>query len=104
MQIERKQNQNRSKYLVWNETKTQIIASATLKDSAKPVTLKRIDVTRNRRSDGIGTELLKRILSDFENSKIVADVFSSRVDWYERHGFEAEKEMDQLVKVKREPQ
>ncbi len=104
MKIERKRKENRSEYLVWNDSRSQIIAGATLKEADDPVRLERIDVKRNLRDNGIGTKLLKRILSDFDDSEIVAEVFSARVDWYRRHGFEPEEEQDQLTKLRRAPQ
>ena len=104
MEIESKDKKNKSEYIVWNDSKSQIIAGATLKDDRNPVRLERIDVKRNLRDHGIGTKLLRRILEDFENSEIVAQVFSARVDWYRRHGFELEERNNQLVKVRREPQ
>ncbi len=104
MRIEKKETNTKHEYIVWNETKTQIIAGATLENSKNPVMLKRIDVQRNRRNDGIGTKLLEKIVTDYKDSKIVAEVFTSRTDWYQRNGFEIEEKNDRLVKVKREPQ
>lgn len=104
MQIERRDLEDRCKYVVWNEYGSHIIGSATLVDGDKPVLLKGINIQRNRRGRGIGSELLNRILSDFEDSEIIAEVFNARVRWYRRHGFELDEEFDQLVRVRRSPQ
>lgn len=104
MEIEYQDLGEKSKYLVWNEHRSQIIGSATLIDSEDPVLLKEINIQRNRRSRGVGSVLLKRILEDFAGSEMEAEVFSSRTDWYVRHGFEVEEDEGRLVKVKREPQ
>lgn len=104
MKIERENQENRCEYKVWNDYESQIIGGAILDKSSRPLMLKEISVQRNRRSKGIGSKLLKKIVSDFQGSEIVAQVFSSRVGWYESHGFEAEENFGRLVKVRREPQ
>ena len=104
MKIEKRDRDSKCKYIVWNDYESQVIGSATLVNSERPVYLKEINVHRNRRGKGIGSRLLKRIVSDFEDCEIVAEVFDSRLEWYRRHGFDEEEELEQLVKVRRDPQ
>lgn len=104
MKIECRNRGDKYRYVVWDEYGNHIIGSAVLIDSNQSALLKNVNVHRSRRGKGIGSSLLKRILSDFQNSEIVAKAFSSRLDWYRRHGFELKEEPGDLVKVRRTPQ
>lgn len=101
MKISRENFKDKCKYKVWNDYESRIIGGATLQDSSQPILLENINVQRNRRDRGIGSKLLNKILSDYDNSEIVAWVFEARVDWYQRHGFEKEDKSEDLVKVRK---
>lgn len=99
MKIDRVDCGERCRYKVWNEYQTHIIGTATVKRNKRPLVLENINVHRNRRDNGIGSELLQKVISDYEDSTIIAWVFDDRVDWYKRHGFTKEKETEELVKM-----
>lgn len=104
MKINRKNRGDKCEYKVWNDYQSQIIGEAILDQTTKPIKLENINIKRNRRNKGIGSQLLKKIKSDYKNSEIIAWVFSGRTDWYQRHGFNLEKEKENLVKVRKPPQ
>ncbi|KXA91518.1 hypothetical protein AKJ63_01330 [candidate division MSBL1 archaeon SCGC-AAA259D18] len=103
MEIERQSAENKHEYLVWTYYRSHIIGSATIVDSGQSVRLKNISIQHNRRSKGIGSKLLRRILDDFDDSEVVAEAFGARLDWYRRHGFELEERKGRLIKVRRNP-
>jgi len=103
MKIEREVRDGRCKYEVWNDYRTHVIGAATIDRNSEPKELENINVHPGRRGDGVGSRLLSRILSDYDDSTIVAWVFNQRLEWYERHGFDAVENSEDLVKVKRPP-
>ncbi len=104
MKIEREKRGCKCEYEVWNEYKTQIIGAATIDESEKPVTLETINIQRNRRDKGIGSKLLQEIIQDYQNKEIKAWIFSARLEWYKRHGFQLDKEKEDLIKVRKPSQ
>lgn len=64
------------------------------------VYLQDINIASAYRGQGIGTELLQRIVNDFE-LPVVADVFKDRVRWYERNGFQLGDNSQHLVRMVR---
>lgn len=56
-----------------------------------------INVSREWRGRGIGSELLRIIKEDFRGKRVTAEVFRERVGWYERNGFERAGERGHLV-------
>ncbi|MBS3814937.1 MAG: GNAT family N-acetyltransferase [Hadesarchaea archaeon] len=101
MRIEKKNTDQGCKYMVWDNPGTRVIGRAILKEKPECTLIKDINIQRNLRGNGLGSKLLKKIFEDFENTKIVANVFEERVNWYQRHGFKTEDSKDQLVKVKK---
>ncbi|KXA92443.1 hypothetical protein AKJ64_03140 [candidate division MSBL1 archaeon SCGC-AAA259E17] len=103
MKIERQSTENKHENLVWTDYKSHIIGSATIVDSEQSARLKNINIQNNRRSKGMGSRLLERILEDFGDSEPVAKAFEARLDWYRRHGFELEEKNGRLIKIRRNP-
>lgn len=101
MEIERHDSGDLHKYLVWDKMGSSVVGSATLLDSRDPVLLKEISINRKLRGNGLGSELLSRIVEDFEDSAIEAEIFEARLEWYRRHGFEVEEEKEDLFRVRR---
>ncbi|KXB05153.1 hypothetical protein AKJ51_02060 [candidate division MSBL1 archaeon SCGC-AAA382A20] len=99
MEIDQKNQEEKCVYEVWNDYRTHIIGTATINKTLQHKKLKNINIHRQRRSKGIGSKLLQRIISDHADSTIVAWVFNERVDWYKRHGFTTDEESENLVKV-----
>ncbi len=104
MRIERKTQGCKCEYEVWNDYKTQVIGAATIDESENPVKIETINIQRNRRDKGIGTKLLKEIISDYQKTEIIAWIFSARLEWYKRHGFKLDKKTEDLIKVRKPPQ
>lgn len=101
MEIKCEENGSEKCYEVWNDYKTQVIGGAVLDESGEDVAIKKINIQRNRRAHGIGSQLLEKIVSDYEDTVLKAWVFQARVNWYKRHGFQKEKENEDLIKMKR---
>lgn len=101
MRIERRELGEHYKYVVWNDYGTQIVGRAILRHETEFLFLKDINIQRNLRGRGLGSELLERIYRDFEGSEIIANIFEDRLDWYNRHGFEFDDKKGQLIRVRR---
>ncbi len=104
MEIVRNTKGTKCEYKIWNDYKTQIIGSATIDEKNQPVTLETINIQRNRRDKGIGSQLLQEIISDYQNTEIIVWIFNARLDWYKRHGFQTDKKREDLIKVRKPPQ
>lgn len=104
MEIVRNTKGTKCEYKVWNDYKTQIIGSATIDEKNKTVTLETINIQRNRRDKGIGSQLLQEIKSDYQNTEIIAWIFTARLNWYKRHGFQTDEKTEDLIKVRKPPQ
>jgi N-acetylglutamate synthase-like GNAT family acetyltransferase len=104
MYTERNTSGRLCEYLVWNEYRTQVIASACVElEVDGSAVLHNINVSSGYRGNGVGTELLSQILADFSGSRIIAYVFEGRAKWYERHGFRRDGNKGSLVKVVKDP-
>lgn len=104
MYTERNRSGRTREYLVWDDYQTQVIASAHVElKSGNLVLLQNINVSPSYRGNGVGSELLSQILADFNGSKIMAYVFESRAEWYERYGFRRDGNKGPLVKVVKIP-
>ncbi len=99
MNIERHSEDSIHNYLVWDENYSRVISRAIVLENDRAVELRTIDVDRTHRGSGIGTSLLRRIISDFSDRKIVAWVFEGRVDWYVKNGFVVERNQNNLTMV-----
>lgn len=99
MNIERHSEDSIHNYLVWDKNYSKVISRAIVLEKERAVELKTIDVDRMYRGSGVGTKLLKRIIADFSDRKIMALVFVDRVDWYVRNGFKVEGIENNLTKI-----
>jgi ribosomal protein S18 acetylase RimI-like enzyme len=103
MRIESYQDEKVQRYECWDDYGCSIVGGAVVVRRDGYAYLKDINVSSGHRGNGIGTELLKLIISDFGDRHIVADVFADRLPWYERHGFEEIGREGHLVKIVRSP-
>ncbi len=103
MQIERFGQEGARRYECWDDYGCSVVASAVVREHGGQVCLQDINVSSSYRGRGIGTGLLRQILTDFEGTAIVASVFGARVPWYERHGFRPAGREGNLVKIERAP-
>jgi len=101
MWIERYESDGRWDYVVWNDFGSRVIGNAVIERKRGTTVLDKINVSRTRRGEGVGSELLNQILQDFESDELVAYAFEGRVGWYLRHGFEPVGKRGLLVKVRR---
>ena len=101
MEIESEKQGSRKEYEIWNDYETHVIGAATVDESGESTSIETINIQRNRRDRGVGSELLKEIVSDYQDAELEAWVFSARLEWYERHGFEKEREKERLIKVRK---
>ncbi len=101
MEIESEKQGSRREYEIWNDYETHVIGAATVDESGESPSIETINIQRNRRDRGIGSELLEEIVSDYQDMELEAWVFSARLEWYERHGFEKEGKKEELIKVRK---
>lgn len=79
-----------------------VVGSAVVKIRADHVYLQDINIASPYRGQGIGSALLKHILSDHD-LPVVADVFEERVAWYKRNGFKKVGRVQNLIRMRRDP-
>jgi len=101
MEIESEKQGTRKEYEIWNDYETHVIGAAIVDESGGSPSIETINIQRNRRDRGIGSKLLKEIVSDYQDAELEAWVFRARLEWYRRHGFEKEGEREELIKVRR---
>ena len=74
-------------YYLYDDSFITVEAVAKIKLYSEYVELLYINVNRNYRGNGKGSYLLSRILSDYDDKKVVVETFEERVPWYEKFGF-----------------
>jgi len=74
-------------YYLYDDSFVTVEAVAKIKMHSEYVELLYINVNRNYRGNGKGSYLLNRILSDFDDRKVIVETFKERVAWYEKFGF-----------------
>ncbi len=99
MDIEHVSSEGAHEYLVWDDNYSRIVATARLKGNDDGTEIGMINVERGMRGSGVGTKLLKKIITDFSCCNLYAWVFKDRTNWYERNGFEIFAEDGDLIKV-----
>lgn len=99
MNIERHSEDSIHNYLIWDENYSRVICRAVVLENGVSVELRTIDVDRMYRGSGLGTGLLRRIISDFSDREIFAWVFEARADWYARNGFVTEGSRNNIMKM-----
>lgn len=104
MQIEHSAQDGVHRYECWDDYGCSVVASAVIQEQDGHAYLHGINVSSGHRGRGVGTELLKQILEDFDGTHIVADVFEARVQWYKKHGFEPVGETNNLIRIVKPPQ
>jgi len=77
------------------------MASAVVLERDDHIYIEDINVGSIYRGRGVGTGLLNRILADFKDRPITANVFEARVPWYRRHGFEPVGKTSNLIEIVR---
>lgn len=103
MQVEKISARETSQYLAWDDFGSRIIGRATVVRSGDSALVQHIDISREYRGNGAGSELLKIILSDLEGLEVKTTTFEGRVKWYEKHGFRRTGERNKLVEMKKSP-
>ncbi|MEQ9714410.1 MAG: GNAT family N-acetyltransferase [Candidatus Asgardarchaeia archaeon] len=79
-----------------------IIANAIIYEYDNFVEIKYINVSREYRGNGIGTMLLLKILSRFNQKNIYVETFSERIRWYSKFGFRILNSKNGIFRIVRE--
>jgi N-acetylglutamate synthase-like GNAT family acetyltransferase len=101
MRIEHSKQNRAHRYECWDDYGCSIMASAVVLEWDDHIYLEDINVGSVYRGRGVGTGLLNRILADFKDRPVTANVFEARVPWYRRHGFEPVGKTNDLIKIVR---
>jgi ribosomal protein S18 acetylase RimI-like enzyme len=96
MRIEKSREGNMQRYECWDTFTVVGFAVVQIEERAHILD---INVRREWRGHGVGSELLAAILEDFGDRRITAEVFRERLPWYERNGFRRVGEKGPLVVV-----
>ncbi len=96
MRIEKSRDGNLQRYECWD---TFVVVGFAVVQVGECVQILDINVRREWRGRGVGSELLAAILDDFGDRRITAEVFEERLTWYERNGFRRVGEKGPLVLV-----
>ncbi|MGQ9788013.1 MAG: GNAT family N-acetyltransferase [Candidatus Hadarchaeaceae archaeon] len=99
MRIEHLQRGETHCYECWDDYGCSVIAGAVVLLREDHAYLKNINVAPHHRGKGVGSQLLARILDDFYDTVVVADIFEERLPWYRRHGFESVGKNKDLIRV-----
>lgn len=99
MYIERREVENGYCYDVWNTNYAGVIANARILEKGDYILISNINVNREYRGIGIGTKLLKQIISDFKDRDIILWCFRERIEWYKKFSFEVENEDNNIIKL-----
>ena len=102
MRIDKLTTPTGCKYECWDVYECSIVGSAVVRIGPDHVYLQDINIASAYRGQGIGSELLHRIIEDHD-LPVVADVFEDRVPWYERNGFRRTGRARNLVRMVRNP-
>jgi len=96
MRIEKSREGNLQRYECWD---TFTVVGFAVVQIGESVHILDINVRREWRGRGVGSELLAAILEDFGERRITAEVFGERLSWYERNGFRRVGERGPLIVV-----
>ncbi len=90
---------NCTEYLYWDSS--QVLARAVVVETEEEAEIKLINVSRHCRGSGIGSELLSRIIRDFQHKCLVVWTFRERCGWYTKNGFRVKERRANLVRMAR---
>jgi len=77
----------------------KIIGRAVVSEHENYVRLHLILVDKNYRSKGLGTKLLEKVLSLYQNKNITLSTFLGNEEWFQKYGFKIVNKHDGLISM-----
>jgi GNAT superfamily N-acetyltransferase len=81
------ESNQRYEYLIQDDLEIAVIARAVCYDDGEKVSVDLINVNRDFRGKGLGSQLLVKIISQFKDKNLITSTWKYLVPWYEKYGF-----------------
>ena len=81
------ESNQRYEYVIHDDLEITVIARAVCTDDGEKVSVDLINVSRDFRGRGLGSQLLVKILDQFKRKNLITSTWKYLVPWYESYGF-----------------